>query len=137
MVTLRPRASRMAPREAEAMPFPNEETTPPVTNTNWVIWNSRCGAGTALRNREDRLSEAGGFQKCDVSQTRIPAEKHGLISVAAGARAIRCANPVRWGAPRAVRRRRVPPPPGARARPAPGASDPGARAPHAAPAAIS
>ena len=30
---LRPRASRMAPSEAAAMPFPNEETTPPVTNT--------------------------------------------------------------------------------------------------------
>src|SRR5690348_7608193 len=63
MVTLRPRASRMAPREAEAMPFPNEETTPPVTNTNWVIWNSRCGAGTALRNREDRLPESAGLKK--------------------------------------------------------------------------
>jgi len=27
----------MAPREAAAMPFPNEETTPPVTNTNLVM----------------------------------------------------------------------------------------------------
>ena len=31
IVTFRPRASRMAANEAEAMPFPNEETTPPVT----------------------------------------------------------------------------------------------------------
>src|SRR6185437_3453223 len=46
MVTLRPRASRMAPREAEAMPLPNEETTPPVTKTNWVIcWTPESGAG--------------------------------------------------------------------------------------------
>lgn len=31
MVTLRPRASRMAAREAAAMPLPREDTTPPVT----------------------------------------------------------------------------------------------------------
>jgi hypothetical protein len=30
---LRPRASSIAAKDAEAMPFPNEETTPPVTNT--------------------------------------------------------------------------------------------------------
>ena len=30
-VTFKPRASRIAPREAEAMPLPKEETTPPVT----------------------------------------------------------------------------------------------------------
>src|SRR5438132_13199728 len=34
---LRPRASRIAPREAAAMPLPNEDTTPPVTNTKRVI----------------------------------------------------------------------------------------------------
>jgi hypothetical protein len=28
---------RMAASDAAAMPFPNEETTPPVTNTNLVI----------------------------------------------------------------------------------------------------
>src|SRR6185369_10892977 len=33
----RPRASRMAPSEAAAMPFPNEETTPPVVNTYLVM----------------------------------------------------------------------------------------------------
>src|SRR5690606_37365931 len=38
MVTLRPRDSSTAPREAEAMPFPNEETTPPVTKIKRVIW---------------------------------------------------------------------------------------------------
>ncbi len=37
IATLRPRASRMAPSEAAAMPFPNEETTPPVTNTKRVM----------------------------------------------------------------------------------------------------
>jgi hypothetical protein len=29
--------ARIAAREAAAMPFPNEETTPPVTNTNLVM----------------------------------------------------------------------------------------------------
>ena len=35
------RASRMAPSEAAAIPFPNEETTPPVTKTNRDIRRSR------------------------------------------------------------------------------------------------
>src|SRR5690606_123397 len=33
IVTRRPRASRMAAREAAAMPLPREDTTPPVTKT--------------------------------------------------------------------------------------------------------
>src|SRR5471030_2912932 len=37
MVTLRPRDSKIAAREAEAIPLPREDTTPPVTNTNLVI----------------------------------------------------------------------------------------------------
>jgi hypothetical protein len=36
IVTLRPRASRMAASEAAAMPLPSEETTPPVTKTMGV-----------------------------------------------------------------------------------------------------
>jgi len=31
IVTFRPRASRIAAREADAIPFPKEDTTPPVT----------------------------------------------------------------------------------------------------------
>lgn len=34
---MRPRASRMAAREADAMPLPRDETTPPVTNTYLVM----------------------------------------------------------------------------------------------------
>jgi hypothetical protein len=37
MVTLKPRASRIAPKEAEAIPLPSEETTPPVININLVM----------------------------------------------------------------------------------------------------
>src|SRR5690625_7749229 len=39
MVTLRPRASRIAAREAEAIPLPKQETTPPVTNMYRVMYN--------------------------------------------------------------------------------------------------
>src|SRR5689334_5152210 len=34
--TLRPRFSMSAPIDAETMPLPSDETTPPVTNTNLV-----------------------------------------------------------------------------------------------------
>src|SRR3569623_1574964 len=36
-VTLRPLDSRIAAREAAAIPLPRDDTTPPVTNTNLVI----------------------------------------------------------------------------------------------------
>src|SRR3984893_2078566 len=39
-VTFRPRDSRIAAREAAAIPLPREDTTPPVTNTYLVI--ARC-----------------------------------------------------------------------------------------------
>ena len=37
LVTRMPREARMAARDEAAMPFPSEETTPPVTNTNLVM----------------------------------------------------------------------------------------------------
>src|SRR5258708_3959349 len=37
LVTRIPREARIAARDEAAMPFPSEETTPPVTNTNLVI----------------------------------------------------------------------------------------------------
>src|SRR5688500_474540 len=43
LVTRMPRDSRIAAREAAAMPFPNEETTPPVTKTYLVIYLARVG----------------------------------------------------------------------------------------------
>ena len=39
MVTERPRAFSRAPSEAEASPFPREESTPPVTKMNLVFMN--------------------------------------------------------------------------------------------------
>src|SRR6185369_2158142 len=41
-VTLRPRDSRIAAREAEAIPLPREDTTPPVTKTNLVMSGSEA-----------------------------------------------------------------------------------------------
>ncbi|MCW2293918.1 hypothetical protein M2262_003968 [Pseudomonas sp. BIGb0408] len=44
IVTFRPRASRIAAKDAEAMPFPNEETTPPVTKMKRVMKNPKKSA---------------------------------------------------------------------------------------------
>jgi hypothetical protein len=35
--TLRPRFSMSAPIDADTMPLPRDDTTPPVTNTN-LVW---------------------------------------------------------------------------------------------------
>src|SRR5512137_496883 len=55
IATLRPRASRIAPSEAAAMPLPSEETTPPVTQMNLVI-----GATVVeIARRESSLVDRG------------------------------------------------------------------------------
>jgi hypothetical protein len=44
MVTRRPRLDRRAPSELAVSPLPSEETTPPVTKTNfvgWLLWSRR------------------------------------------------------------------------------------------------
>src|SRR5687767_9546270 len=43
LVTRMLRDSRIAARDAAAMPFPNEETTPPVTKTYFAIYPARVG----------------------------------------------------------------------------------------------
>src|SRR3954469_23647175 len=43
LVTRMLRDSRIAAREAAAMPFPREETTPPVTKTYFAIYLGRVG----------------------------------------------------------------------------------------------
>src|SRR5512139_1532320 len=74
--TLILRDSRIAAREAAAMPLPREETTPPVTNTYLVILGipgrkfvfyrnsgssrSRLATGTALDRTSGRRSTPGG-----------------------------------------------------------------------------
>src|SRR5690606_8445008 len=54
MVTRRPRDSRMAARDAAAIPLPREDTTPPVTNTYLVvIIKTRLTASQAIAGNLD------------------------------------------------------------------------------------
>src|SRR6185295_20201421 len=50
LVTRMLRDSRIAAREAAAMPFPREETTPPVTKTYLAIYLGRVGMEEFTRN---------------------------------------------------------------------------------------
>src|SRR5690625_7702587 len=59
MVTLRPRASRIAAREAEAIPLPKEETTPPVTNMYRVMYNLVQYESVRQINRPTPREETG------------------------------------------------------------------------------
>ncbi|GKW50566.1 hypothetical protein NCCP2165_27810 [Halomonas sp. NCCP-2165] len=63
MVTLRPRASRIAASEADAMPLPSEDTTPPVTKIYRVMEN------LSKRDRKARQEAAPGWDdriaECD------------------------------------------------------------------------
>src|SRR6188768_4133211 len=56
-----PRVSRIAAREAAAMPFPREETTPPVTNTYFVM--DAYDTGKGLPEQIDREGNTGFMQK--------------------------------------------------------------------------
>src|ERR1700732_424819 len=65
MLTLSPRASRMAPRDADAMPLPSEETTPPVTKTNRVMMGHRRLKEPSARHsnsRERKQSHMGQWE---------------------------------------------------------------------------
>src|SRR5215472_12783610 len=55
-VTLMPRDSRIAAREAAAIPFPREETTPPETNTYLAITNQGDGMENGTRKRAAALA---------------------------------------------------------------------------------
>src|SRR5512135_3383648 len=61
-VTLRPRDSRIAAREAAAIPLPREETTPPVTNTYFVIVSAlpHLAWGEALPVKRQYTDAAAG-----------------------------------------------------------------------------
>src|ERR1700722_20387876 len=54
-VTLRPRDSRIAAREAAAIPLPRDETTPPVTNTYLVI--ARCSREKRIIPERSHLTQ--------------------------------------------------------------------------------
>src|SRR5512139_1484766 len=65
--TLRPRASRMAPSEAAAMPLPSDDTTPPVTQMNLVMGATVAGEARREGSLADRgvvpPLEFGGFRR--------------------------------------------------------------------------
>src|SRR5678816_2527348 len=63
LVTRMLRDSRIAAREAAAMPFPSEETTPPVTKTYFAIYLRRVGMEQFTRKKRSRRDEeiAGGL----------------------------------------------------------------------------
>src|SRR5215831_10254623 len=62
--TLSPRASRIAPRLADVMPLPSEETTPPVMKMNRVM-SKPGGPGRAPGGRRDLALEVGCWLHSD------------------------------------------------------------------------
>src|SRR5581483_2645831 len=68
----RPRASRIAPNEADAMPLPSEDTTPPVTNTKRVI----CLQGFPSQKEpghEGRMNDGqASYHIAAAAATRVP-----------------------------------------------------------------
>src|SRR5690606_6626955 len=86
-VTRSPRDSKMAAREAAAMPLPREDTTPPVTNTYLVIVyiharDDRTGAGNLDYSREPTACFAWkpifwGLTPCGVRPQRRMLERWG------------------------------------------------------------
>src|SRR3982750_1575055 len=63
LVTRTPREARIAARDAAAMPFPSEETTPPVTKTNLVMGQVLLEIDILLeprrRTKDDRRKARG------------------------------------------------------------------------------
>src|SRR5206468_12836352 len=69
LVTRMPREARIAAREAAAMPFPREETTPPVTNTNFVM-GDKFRKLLVYRNRLPRTNRWGRWARHGVGTNR-------------------------------------------------------------------
>src|SRR5438046_2799864 len=73
LVTRMPREARIAAREAAAMPFPREETTPPVTNTNFVM-GDKFRKLLVYRNRLPRTNRWGRWARHGVGKIVVPAK---------------------------------------------------------------
>ena len=70
MLIVNPRASNMAPRQADVIPFPRDETTPPVINTNDVIDESViCGALQIVQYLLKARNKKGLDQKLSLNLT--------------------------------------------------------------------
>src|ERR1700744_2252535 len=90
MAMVRPRASRIAPREAAAMPFPNEETTPPVTKTKRLMGlkgippdkniTCRCAGSTGEQTSKSRGAVPDESHAFDSVGPRLAARVHPQVS---------------------------------------------------------
>jgi hypothetical protein len=61
MLIERPRDSRIAPRHADVMPLPSEETTPPVINTYDVIDRPVAGGNNKGLDQKHRVPRFDAF----------------------------------------------------------------------------
>src|SRR6185295_17903046 len=69
LVTRMPRDSRIAAREAAAIPFPRLETTPPVTNTYLVMYAEQgVKAGVYTRLPDGALQVAAGADRSSLNR---------------------------------------------------------------------
>src|ERR1022692_5335742 len=83
MPTCRPRALRIVPIDAAVIPFPREDTTPPVTNTNLAM-------GSLPRGFRQSTSTPGrGVNRCSVrarsGAARLEDEDTGVVRAGHGA----------------------------------------------------
>jgi hypothetical protein len=66
MLIVKPRASSMAPRHADVIPFPNEETTPPVIKTYDVMCQPRINEAFCEKARNKKGLEQKHRSASDV-----------------------------------------------------------------------
>src|ERR1043166_9520175 len=75
--TLRPRFSMSAPIDAETMPFPSDDTTPPVTNTNLVCCDmahldgATTGAPASFYRLHTLRAIAEAPRRCDLRKPPV------------------------------------------------------------------
>src|SRR5580698_505846 len=83
MPTCRPRALRIVPIEAAVIPLPSEETTPPVTNTNFAMRRaSRDGLRDCISSAPRRRTDVRMSQR--LAGPRLQEDDAGLIGLAGG-----------------------------------------------------
>src|SRR5260370_40727600 len=83
LVTRMLRDSRIAAREAAAMPFPREETTPPVTKTYLVIYLARVGMEESTRktrSQRDAKLRSGLFAHVFERDARVQFFQHEALA---------------------------------------------------------
>src|SRR6478752_8035176 len=88
MVTLRPRSTSSRPNDAAAMPFPREDTTPPVTKM-YLVALGPVVIRPVLERRASGLRPVGDRPRCPPREApNLPAGRprwliHGIVPGAA------------------------------------------------------